>query len=67
MDKQKQTNMTLTYLFIRSEKLAQATDEFLKWLKICAEGFPFNIYTMAEASDFKFGTQLGFARHIFSL
>jgi len=23
-------------------------------------GFPFNIYTMAEASDFKFGTQLGF-------
>jgi len=21
--------------------------------------FPFNIYTMAEASDFKFGTQLG--------
>jgi len=25
-------------------------------------GFPFNIYTMAEASDFKFGTQLGFAK-----
>jgi len=24
-------------------------------------GGPFNIYTMAEASDFKFGTQLGFA------
>jgi len=24
--------------------------------------FPFNIYTMAEASDFKFGTQLGFAK-----
>jgi len=24
-------------------------------------GFPFNIYTMAEASDFKFGTQFGFA------
>jgi len=23
--------------------------------------FPFNIYTMAEASDFKFGTQLEFA------
>jgi len=23
-------------------------------------GFLFNIYTMAEASDFKFGTQLGF-------
>ena len=22
--------------------------------------FPFNIYAMAEASDFKFGTQLGF-------
>ena len=22
-------------------------------------GFPFNIYTVAEASDFKFGTQLG--------
>jgi len=25
-------------------------------------GFPFNIYTMAEARDFKFGTQLGFAK-----
>jgi len=25
-------------------------------------GVPFNIYTMAEASDFKFGTQLGFAK-----
>jgi len=25
-------------------------------------GFPFNIYTMAEASDFNFGTQLGFAK-----
>jgi len=24
-------------------------------------GFPFNIYTMAEENDFKFGTQLGFA------
>jgi len=23
--------------------------------------FQFNIYTMAEARDFKFGTQLGFA------
>jgi len=23
-------------------------------------GFPFNIYTMAEDIDFKFGTQLGF-------
>ena len=26
-------------------------------------GFPFNIYTMAEVSDFEFGTQLGFASH----
>ena len=25
-------------------------------------GVPFNIYTIAEASDFKFGTQLGFAK-----
>jgi len=25
-------------------------------------GFPFNISAMAEASDFKFGTQLGFAK-----
>jgi len=25
-------------------------------------GLPFNIYTMAEASDFIFGTQLGFAK-----
>jgi len=25
-------------------------------------GFPFNIYTMAEASDFKFGKQLRFAK-----
>ena len=25
-------------------------------------GFPFNIYATAEASDFKFGTQLGFAK-----
>jgi len=25
-------------------------------------GLPFNIYTMAEARDFKFGTQLGFAK-----
>ena len=25
-------------------------------------GFPFNIYTMAEDRDFKFGTQLGFAK-----
>ena len=25
-------------------------------------GFSFNIYTMAEASDFKFGTQLWFAK-----
>jgi len=25
-------------------------------------GVPFDIYTMAEASDFKFGTQLGFAK-----
>jgi len=24
--------------------------------------FPFNIYTMAEASDFNYGTQLGFAK-----
>jgi len=24
-------------------------------------GFPFNIYAMAETSDFNFGTQLGFA------
>jgi len=26
--------------------------------------FPFNISTMAEASDFKFGTQLGLAKPI---
>jgi len=25
-------------------------------------GVPFNMYTMAEASDLKFGTQLGFAK-----
>jgi len=25
-------------------------------------GFPFNIYTMAEASEFKLGTQLWFAK-----
>jgi len=25
-------------------------------------GFPFNISTMAKASDFKFGMQLGFAK-----
>jgi len=25
-------------------------------------GFPFNVYTMVEASDFKFGTQPGFAK-----
>jgi len=25
-------------------------------------GFPFNISAMAKASDFKFGTQLGFAK-----
>jgi len=25
-------------------------------------GFPFNIYIMTEASDFKFGTHLGFAK-----
>ena len=25
-------------------------------------GFPFNIYAMAEASDFEFGTQLEFAK-----
>jgi len=25
-------------------------------------GFPFHISAMAEASDFKFGTQLGFAK-----
>jgi len=25
-------------------------------------GFPFNIHTIAEASDFKFGSQLGFAK-----
>jgi len=25
-------------------------------------GVPFDIYTMAEASDFKFGAQLGFAK-----
>jgi len=25
-------------------------------------GFPFNISAMSEASDFKFGTQLGFAK-----
>jgi len=25
-------------------------------------GFPFNIYTMAEATEFKFGTELGFAK-----
>ena len=25
-------------------------------------GVPFNIYIMAETSDFKFGTQLGFAK-----
>jgi len=24
--------------------------------------FPFNIYTMAEANNLKFGTQLGFAK-----
>ena len=28
--------------------------------KIC--GFPFNISATAKASDFKFGTQLGFAK-----
>jgi len=27
-------------------------------------GFPFNISATAEASDFKFGTQLGFAKPI---
>jgi len=27
-------------------------------------GFPYNIYTTAEASDFKFGTQLGFPKLI---
>ena len=25
-------------------------------------GFPFNIYAMAKASDFNFGTRLGFAK-----
>ena len=25
-------------------------------------GFPFNMYAMAESIDFKFGTQLGFAK-----
>jgi len=25
-------------------------------------GFPFNIYTVGEASDYKFGTQLGFIK-----
>jgi len=25
-------------------------------------GFPFHIYTVAEAREFKFGTQLGFAK-----
>jgi len=29
--------------------------------------FPFNIYTMAEASDFKFGTQRGFAKAHFNI
>jgi len=39
-----------------------------KWVWLGAKGvpeiwgFPFNISVMAEASDFKFGTQLGFAK-----
>jgi len=37
MDKWKQTNMTLTCLFIGNEKLARAIDEFPKRLKVHAE------------------------------
>jgi len=39
-----------------------------KWVRPWARelpeiwGFPFNISATAEASDFKFGTQLGFAK-----
>jgi len=34
------------------------------WAKEAAQnlGVPFNICTMAEATDFKFGTQLGFTK-----
>jgi len=39
-----------------------------KWVWLWAKGapkvlgFPFNIFSTAEASDFEFGTQLGFAK-----
>jgi len=35
-----------------------------RWVRGALEnvGVPFNIYTMAETSDFKFGIQLGFTK-----
>jgi len=34
-----QTNMTSARLFIKSEKLAHADDEFAKQLKVCAKAW----------------------------
>jgi len=39
----------------------ERVDMAMAWAAPQNLGFLFNIYTMAEASDFKFGKQLGFA------
>jgi len=39
METWKQTKMTSVRLFIESEKLAQAVDEFAKQLKVCAKAW----------------------------
>jgi len=39
MESQKQTKMPSGRLFIESEKLAQAVDEFARQLKVCAKAW----------------------------
>jgi len=39
METQKQANMTSTRLFIESDKLALAVDEFAKQLKVCTKAW----------------------------
>ena len=47
----KQTNMTSAHLFIESEKLAQADDEFAKQLKVCAKTWGNITFTVNAESD----------------
>jgi len=48
MLKYKQADIMLIHLLINSKKLAQAVDEFTKWLNACAEAWVHTVSIYSE-------------------